>query len=110
MEIKEFLKLYMFSKKHIDEINNRINYSILDSDRVAYLKNKQQLYVAIVLKVDCWLNDLDDMDKQIIEYRFFQRLNVSQIADLLHYENHSSPSRLILGILTKIKKRGDIID
>lgn len=109
MAIREFLKLYMFSKKCIDDINGRINYSVLDSERVVYLKNNQQLYIAIVMKVDCWLSDLDDMEKEIIEYRFFQRLNTSQIADRLHYKNHSSPSRLISNILKKIKKRGDLI-
>ena len=43
MAIREFLKLYMFSKKCIDDINGRINYSVLDSERVVYLKNNQQL-------------------------------------------------------------------
>jgi DNA-directed RNA polymerase specialized sigma subunit len=49
----------------------------------------------IVRFYDQWEMDLDLLEKEAIELRYFERKSFSDIAAELGYENHSSAKRLI---------------
>lgn len=103
-EIEMFLYLYPISKKKCAEIDELLQYSILDEERIKELKSAKILYMKINMLVEYWLSTLSKSELEIIKYRYFDKFSYDHIANLLCYQNHSSIIKYNKKIIKKIER------
>ena len=88
-EIIAILHLYTIAKIKDAEIKETFSYSKIKECRKLSLYNDCKFYMYIVNKVEYWLKNLFEDEKELIYLRFFKDMKYQQIAPKLNYSNHS---------------------
>lgn len=99
IEIECFLNLYPIAAVKVTKMRRESESYFGKFDE----GNRQALYSFIVATVERWLDCLYEDERLIIQYRYFERYNYSQIAIKTNYSNHSCVLKKKDAILKKIQ-------
>ena len=100
MKLNQYYTYIQFLKKSA-ELKELIQFSNITNNRISILKMDYFVYEYIVNLVEKWLSFLYIDEQEIIELRFFKRLNYNQIAIKLNYSNHSCALKKTEAIVEK---------
>lgn len=104
-EIEHFLYLYPIMIKKRTEIDELLNYSILDKRKKESLLDDKLFYDMIYFRINSWLQLLENEELELIKYRYFDDLNYELIAFKLNYSNHSSMIKKLKKVIKKLERR-----
>jgi hypothetical protein len=84
--------------------NNTANVAIdrIESKRALDLREKIEEYQVITTSIKNALDDLEERERNFVEWRYFQNLSIEEVKQRLGYSEHKSVFRLRRHIIDKL--------